>query len=771
MGKEGMESVLWKIKVYGIVQSVGFRPFISLLAKEYGICGTVSNCGSFVEIMAQGEKCVLDAFLQDISRKAPKKSSILNITCETAETDVPYLSFDIIESQKETGEVYVSPDLAICDACKEELMNPADRRYLHPFINCTSCGPRLTIMESMPYDRERTSMKEFSMCEECEQEYHSPHDRRYDAQPVCCKSCGPELFLLGTDIRGNEAVRKTRQVLASGGIAAVKGIGGFHLCCDARNADAVDRLRKRKHRPAKPFAVMLRDLSAVQKECLLSGRQEDWLDGAQKPILLLHRKDSSTICEAVAPKSRRLGVLLPYAPIHLLLFDFPDGVDMPDALVMTSGNPSGAPICHTDKEASSALGGIADIILTHNRRIRLRADDSVMDWLGDKPYMIRRSRGFSPIPFRVSRGLRGEVLAVGGELKNSFCLGKNGLFYPSPYIGDMSDLRTVEAWKDSVSLMESLLEIRPKVVACDMHPRYQTVQLSHALGLPVFPVQHHYAHVLSCMAENDFLKPVIGISLDGTGYGTDGTIWGGEILVASPDGFQRVGSIAPFRQAGGDCSSLEGWRIAVSMIYDACKRDKDKTVEICRALQLCTEQELKTQFFLLDQQVNTVVSTSAGRLFDAVSAVLGIKKQSSFEGEAAMCLQYEAERQADGCSLPMGRLLQEAQENFIILSTNELFRHILEEALRGTSVCLLAYAFHDTLAEMLLSACRKIRERTGLSVVALSGGVFQNTLLASLVCQRLEREDFRPLLHSMIPPNDGGICLGQAVAAMWHIQD
>jgi len=440
-------------------------------------------------------------------------------------------------------------------------------------------------------------------------------------------------------------------------------------------------------------------------------------------------------------------------------------------LVMTSGNPSGAPICHNDAEAQEALAPLCDVILSHDRRIRLRADDSVMDWFEGKPYMVRRSRGFAPLPFMLSAPLKGQVLGIGGELKNTFCLASNHLFYPSPYIGDMSDLRTMLALKDSVQLMESLLENKPAAIACDLHPRYNTVTVAEELAKKSGAVQHHYAHILSCMAENDWEEPVIGIAFDGTGYGTDGTIWGGEVLVSDVHGFQRSASIQPFWQRGGDASAREGWRIAVSLI-DSLQKDRSQAASMIEALHLCSEAERQAQFFLADQQINSVLSTSAGRLFDGISAILGICRASTFEGQASMALQFAAEawekdRPAPDVT-PMAPI--HGQER-LLLPTGVLVRQVLEGRLAGEAAGCLAYAFHRGLAAMIAGACLAVQEETGLHAVALSGGVFQNTLLTRLTKERLERAGFRVLLHSLLPPNDGGICVGQAAFAMYALQE
>ena len=776
-----MSEVTKRIRVYGIVQGVGFRPTVSRHAVSNGICGNVCNKGPYVEIYAQGSGAQVDGFLKDLEERPPKRAAILKINTEDipAENAPQFGAFDIIESEKTKGEIFVSPDIAICDECKEEMYNSKDRRYLHPFINCTCCGPRMTILDSLPYDRERTSMKEFPMCPDCAEEYDDPKTRRYDAQPVCCNACGPEVYLIGRGERGRDAITYTRKVIHDGGIVAIKGIGGFHLCCDATNEETVSRLRMLKHRPAKPFAVMAKDETVVKRECIVTLEQEQILTGHQKPILLLDRRSNGgqteKLAPSVAPGNPKVGVMLPYAPVQLLLFQYDDGIEMPDLLVMTSGNTSGAPICRDDEEALTELSHLCDAILSHNRKIRIRADDTVMDFYKNEPYMIRRSRGYAPLPFMTSTDWKGQVLAVGGELKNTFCIGVDSRFYPSPYVGDLEDLRTVKALQETIHRFQTLLEVEPQVVVCDLHPKYNSTVVAENLGFPVIQVQHHYAHVLSCMTENDCQEPVIGVSFDGTGYGTDETIWGGEILLADYQNFIRFGSITPFLQIGGDASAKEGWRIAVSMIYGYTK-NREKAWEIIEKLGLCSEQESKVQFTMADRKINAVMSTSAGRLFDAVSAILGIRRQSSFEGEASTALQFAAEEFEQKGKLKGNEIWDNVQpviselEERCLLNTEALVKQIVEAKLQGTDSGELAYLFHQTLAEQIVVACIEARKSSGRNKTALSGGVFQNRLLLHLTEERLGQEGFEVLCHHMIPPNDGGIAIGQAAYGMNRLQ-
>lgn len=765
------ELLTQRICVYGIVQGVGFRPTVSRHAQRAGVRGSVCNRGSYVEIYAQGTREALEAFRDALKHQAPPRSAILKIEARPVPDAPEYAGFSIIESSRDQGAIFVSPDIAICDDCRRELYDPRNRRYLHPFINCTCCGPRLTILDQMPYDRERTSMKAFPMCPDCAAEYYDPATRRYDAQPVCCNHCGPEVYLIGRPERGRAAITAVRECIAAGGIAAIKGIGGFHLCCDAENEQAVALLRSRKRRPAKPFAVMMRSVETVRQACVLEPWQEELLQGHQKPIQLLPRRAGARIAPSVAPGNPKIGVMLPYAPVQLLLFDYDDGVKMPESLVMTSGNISGAPICRDDASAVQELGSLCDCMLSHNRDILIRADDSVVDAYGGEPYMVRRSRGYAPLPVAVS-GLEGEVLAVGGELKNAFCIAKDELFYLSPYVGDMEDLRTVQALRETSRRLQELLEAQPRAIACDLHPGYNTVAFARELGKPVYQVQHHWAHILSCMAENDARGPVLGLSFDGTGYGTDGTIWGGELLACDARGFQRLGSVEPFWQPGGDASAREGWRIAFSLLY-ARLGNAERTLRTAAELGLCDERAGRVQLMMLDRRINTVRSTSLGRLFDAASAVLGIRRESTFEGEASTALQFAAERALRSGAEEHwdGPDIREDEEGGLRLRTDALFGALLERRLRGEAPETGALLFHRALAQMAAAACRRAREKTGLSVAALSGGVFQNTLLLGMTQTLLERDGFTVLRHHMVPPNDGGIALGQALAAMQALAD
>ena len=751
-----------RIKVYGIVQGVGFRPTVARHAQSCGVAGYVCNKGPFVEIRAQGDEDRVKSFIDKIRHEPPKRSAILKIDVKDKDPDLSFTDFQIIESSKVAGEIFVSPDIAICDECLKELYDPSDRRYLHPFINCTSCGPRLTILDSLPYDRPRTSMKKFPMCPACEKEYYSPVSRRYDAQPVCCNDCGPEVYIPGTDIKGPEAIRAARSAVAQGKVIAIKGIGGFHLCCDAASEEAVKRLRELKSRPDKPFAVMMKDIETVRRYCETDPFTEEILTGHNKPIVLLNRRND-LLPDVLAPGNPTLGVMLPYAPLHCLIFDYKDDVDVSPVLVMTSGNVSGAPIASTDEEADSMISGFCDLILSHNRDINLRTDDSVTDTLDGRLYMVRRSRGYAPLPVMLSAGYKGQVIAYGADLKNTFCIAHDDLFYPSSYIGDMEDIRSSEVLKSSVIKMNKLLETDPEYAVCDLHPRYVSSQLAEESGRKIIRVQHHYAHILSCMAENDYMDEVIGIALDGTGYGEDGTIWGGEIMRADLEGFDRIASIAPFDHCGGDLASREGFRIALSMIGSIYK---DNGEDVVNALELADINTYRAINKMIANGMNTVKSTSTGRLFDAVAAILGIRKNSTFEGHAAMALQFAAEKHIPDIEAPDIDYLRKDLGRYII-ATDEIVRYITDARLRGEDISYLAKLFHVMLAE---GVSRTALEAAGdIRTFALSGGCFQNKLLLSLVRDRLASEGNKVLIHSQVPTNDGGIALGQALYAMNHL--
>ncbi len=749
------------VRVYGVVQGVGFRPFASRLAERYRLTGSVANQGSHVEIHLQGPPREMELYIASLENEAPPRAAVRAIRVEDT-VEPPAETFRILAGSRDSGEVFVSPDIAVCPRCEAELYDPGSRRYLHAFINCTDCGPRLTILDAMPYDRERTSMEKFPMCGRCSAEYRDPGSRRYDAQPVCCPDCGPEVYVIGSQEKGAAAIRLARETLCRSGVVAVKGIGGFHLACSGHDPEAIRRLRERKGRGAKPFAVMMADRTAVRKYCIVPPEAESILTGAKKPVVLLRKRLDADLPEALAPGNPMLGVMLPYTPLHHLLFRSDDDLDevMSDILVMTSGNFSGAPIVRDDEGAIRELSAFCDLILSHNRAIRLRADDSVTDFFRGNPYMVRRSRGYAPLPvWRTSQDLHGEALALGGDLKNSFCLAKDGLYYLSPYIGDMGELRTEQVLQESLTKLEKLLDIHPEYAVCDLHPGYFTARFAESLGLPVVRVQHHWAHILACMAENNASGPVIGAAMDGTGCGTDGTVWGGEILHCTYSGFTRLGHPTPFLQAGGDCVPREGWRIALALLRDAFGTAEGERT--AAELDIASADERSVLLQMLKSGLNTVSSTSAGRLFDGVSSLLGLADRASFEGEAAMKLQFSAMRcSCEAPDLLPENPLQPGKDGFVF-ATTAFFRNLATARLSGTAPETLAMAFHRGLADMITAGCIRARELTGTEICALSGGVFQNTLLLELAVSGLEKAGFRVLIHHEVPPNDNGLALGQ----------
>ncbi|MDD6347301.1 MAG: carbamoyltransferase HypF [Lachnospiraceae bacterium] len=782
------------IRLYGIVQGVGFRPFVHRLALREGIRGYVANMSSCVEIEAEGSPAALDRFIRALTDEAPERAVIVNAGI-TAAACVGYDDFRIVESRPDSGDIFVSPDIAVCPECLRELYTPSDRRFGHPFINCTACGPRLTILKSMPYDRPGTSMGAFPMCPACFREYTDPTARRYHAQPVACPDCGPTLYCLDGRERGaegHEALLAARSVIARGGIAAVKGIGGFHLCCDAENDDAVRRLRKLKQRPSKPFAVMAADIEAAFAVAETDEDAVRILDGPEKPILLLKKKPGSSLSPAVAPGNPRVGLMLPYTPLHALLFHDPRDLINGDrrVLVMTSANPPGQPICRTDEAVLAWYGGICDIILSHDREILTAADDSVMTRVRGEVLMIRRSRGYAPLPVasRVKTGAltdcpeeeSADVLAMGGELKNAFCLGNARYLYPSAYLSDMTDVRSLEALETAIGHMSRLLHMSPSVIAVDKHPRYAVSALGRRMagdrGLPVIEIQHHFAHMVSVMAENHLDEMITGAVFDGTGYGDDGTVWGGEFLTGDRRQYVRRGCLHRLYLAGGDSASREGWRSACAWLYDALGEEAGP---LCRKLQLASDEAAAAQLAMTSKHFGGIMTSSGGRLFDAASAILGLCRVSTFEGEAAMALQFAAqtyrenhtESLADPSLFTCRRtnLSDESgrEGDFFEMDPSALLCRLAEGRLRGEDPRYLAALFHDTMALLIAEGVSEASQAAGgIKKAALSGGVMVNDYLAALISDRLTERGFDVYTHHMIPPGDNGLALGQAAAAL-----
>jgi hydrogenase maturation protein HypF len=742
------------IRVEGIVQGVGFRPFVYTLATGLGLAGHVGNDvdGVFVEV--EGPPAAVSEFLVLLERDAPPLARIERVTTAPM-TPSGSPSFAIAASGPAgPRRTLVSADTATCADCLAELADPADRRFGYPFINCTNCGPRFTIVRDVPYDRPLTTMAEFAMCERCAAEYHDPADRRFHAQPTCCPACGPRLALTdpaGTPLPGDPLIQAAR-LLDKGQILAVKGLGGYHLAADASSQTATATLRARKHREDKPFAVLAADLTAAGSLGDIDQAAAELLASPGRPIVLLPRRLGAPVAAAVAPGNRQLGVMLPYTPLHHLLVR---AVARP--MVLTSGNVSDEPIAYRDADAFAALGGIADAFLTHDRAIHIRTDDSVARVFRTRPMMVRRSRGYVPEPVTVDREFPRPVLAVGAELKNTFCLAKGRHAFVSHHIGDLENAETLRSFTEGIEHFRRLFDVDPQVVAHDLHPEYLSTKYALDLdGVELAGVQHHHAHIASCLADNRADGPVIGVAFDGTGYGPDGTIWGGEFLVADLAGFERGGHLAPVPMPGGAAAIRQPWRMAAAYLDAAYSGTPPDALGVVQR----NAAHWGAVVAMGRRGINSPVTSSAGRLFDAVAALLGVRDAINYEGQAAVELEQLADPHEErGYQAQMGNHRPFGINGF------DLVREAAEDIAAGTARELVAARFHNGVAALIEAGCMLLRERHGLGTVALSGGVFQNLLLLRGAVARLEARGFRVLLHSRVPCHDGGISLGQAVVA------
>jgi len=747
--------------VRGIVQGVGFRPFIYKLAVRCGLTGFVTNTSQGVELEVEGRAADIDRFFAAVSDEGPPLAQISSIE---RSDDIPVQNdreFSIRKSRAgENRSTLVSPDVCVCEDCLREMNDQGDRRFRYPFINCTHCGPRYTIIRDIPYDRPLTTMDPFKMCPACLAEYEDPGNRRFHAQPNACWECGPRLELRdgdGRPIACEDPVGETIRRLKEGGVVAVKGLGGFHLAADAQNPGAVARLRGRKHREEKPLAVMVRDVDAARSIAVLSRDEIEALSSRRRPIVIVKKQEGHGLAPDVAPRNHNFGVMLPYTPLHYLLF-MEGGFK---ALVMTSGNLSEEPITIDNEDAVSRLRGIADAFLVNDREIHLRSDDSIVRVVDGTLRHIRRSRGFVPVPVQLPEGLSGlpPVLAVGAELKNTLCLTKGSYAFPSQHVGDMENLETLEFFRLTAAHLERILEIKPEVLAADLHPDYLSTRYAlERTELPLIRVQHHHAHIVSVLAENGFPGPVIGLALDGTGLGEDRTIWGGEVLTADLTSYERVGHLQQALLPGGDAAARNPRRMALSYLFRSYGRDAlDLPLPFLRGLDP-TEARLVTR--ILERRVHSPWTSSCGRLFDAVSALAGVCGKNSYEGQAAVELEM-IQDEPDKGFYPwsvQGR-------NPRILETGALIRAIVEDLLRGVSQGVISRRFHNTLIELFSSVCYEIRQETRINEVALSGGVFQNASLLAGLSRSLRERGFRVFTHSRVPTNDGGVSLGQAVCA------
>ncbi len=745
-----------RFAINGIVQGVGFRPFVFQLAHRYGLAGDVANTSSGVSILVEGSPGAIDAFGRDITTKNPPLSRITDIV-EIAEMVGNRTGFTIVASRAgRSRATLISPDVSICEDCRRELFDPGDRRFRYPFINCTNCGPRYTIIDDIPYDRPNTSMKHFPMCPDCFREYEDPMDRRFHAQPNACHVCGPHVTLFDhrqQRIEVVDAIEETRRLLMEGYIVAIKGLGGFHLAVDAENTDAVQRLRRRKHREEKPFALMAESLDIIRRYAGMSAAERRLLQSIQRPIVLLSRKNSCPISEAVAPGNRYLGFMLPYTPLHCLLL-----AEIEKPLVMTSGNMSEEPIAIDNNEAFERLSGIADCFLVHNRDIYLRSDDSIVRHVAGDIRFIRRSRGFIPVPVFLENSLP-PILACGAGLKNTICLTRGDKAFVSQHIGDLKNVVTYDFFRQTDRHMRRILDIEPELVACDMHPDYLSSRYAAELSdLKRIEVQHHHAHIVSCMAENRIEGPVIGLSFDGTGLGTDGAIWGGEVLTATFGEFTRQAHMAYVPMPGGNAAIAEPWRMGLSYLY-ACYGDD---LWNC-ALPFVHTVDSKSGRVLLDmirKNVNCPLTSSLGRLFDGVAAILGIRSHTAFEGQAAMELEMIAGRPGREY-YPWEWSRGEPRR----IRFEPIIQAIVRDREEGVSPPVISARFHATMQHLFTDLCVAVRRDTGLDRVVMSGGVFQNAIMLRLLLKSLEEKGFTVYTHSLVPTNDGGISLGQAVAA------
>jgi hydrogenase maturation protein HypF len=745
------------VTIPGVVQGVGFRPSVYRMAKRHGLAGSVCNSlqGALVEL--EGNEAALGRFLDQLQALAPSVDGYSRCLVSWGDPrGIP--TFSIEESVRNgIAGLHPVPDLVVCDACLGELVDPRDRRRGYPLLTCTGCGPRFTIVQSLPYDRRRTTMMAFSMCPRCRRDYEDPDNRRFHAENIACADCGPTVGLRGPDgapVSELDAVGRAADALRAGGVVAVKGVGGYHLACDARNSGAVTALRGRKRREAKPLAVMVAGVLEARALCQVSDTEAQLLASAARPIVLLARRAGTSIAEEVAPGCRELGIILPYTPLHHLLL-----AAAGTPLVMTSGNASDEPIAHRDTDALTRLQGVAELFLTHDRPIQVACDDSVARVVADAPRLVRRSRGYVPLSVRLPVAAPRPVLACGAELKSTFALVRDSEAFLSQHLGDLTGEGAFRGFVEAVGHFRRLFDLTPDVVAHDLHPAYRSTIYAQSLeGVERVAVQHHHAHIASCLADNGVDRPVIGVAWDGSGYGVDGQVWGGEFLVADLAGFERAGHLESVPMPGGDAAVREPWRMAAVFLHAAYGATME-TLDLAfmRRLDPAAWRVLSRA---ADRGLNSPLTSSAGRLFDAVASLLGLRDRVAFEAQAAMELEALAEHEAD-----VVYPTTVATGETIVVRTTDVVRGVVNDLLRAVPAARIAARFHATLADVLSQVCERIRERTGIATVALSGGVFQNTWLLKAAVERLDARGFEVYSHRQVPTNDGGLSLGQAAVA------
>jgi len=751
-----------QITVAGIVQGVGFRPFVYGLAVKNRLTGFVLNDNAGVTMELEGDPPALDSFLTTLYNQPPPLARIEHVDCRMI-APRGECAFTIIGSHaEEERRVFISPDIPTCDDCLKELFNAADPRYRYAFINCTHCGPRFTIVKDVPYDRQRTTMDRFEMCADCAREYHDPANRRFHAQPNACPRCGPEVRIVDAhnrEITDDDLVVTAAELLKQGAILAVKGLGGYHLACNALDHDAVRRLRARKHREDKPFALMVRNLSSARALGFVMPEDETLLCSQQRPIVLLRKREDTRISEAVAPGQRHFGLMLPYTPLHhLLLAD----ADIP--LVMTSGNLSEEPIAYKDADALGRLGNIAEYFLVHDREIHMRCDDSVARTIDRRELIIRRSRGYAPQPIPISVPFVRPILACGGHLKNTFCLGKNRHAFLSHHIGDLENYETLESFTKGIEHFKNLFDIEPRVLAHDLHPDYLSTKYALGMaGMTKIGVQHHHAHIASCVAEHGLAGPVIGVAFDGLGYGNDGTIWGGEFFVGELIKYERRAHFRYVPMAGGNHAIREPWRMALSYLRDAFGKDP-LSLEL-PGWENIPGRKVELVTSMIERGLNTVQTSSCGRLFDAVTAILALRHEANYEGQAAVELEAIAtDGIAESYSFDVGST-SPAQ-----IDMRPAIDQIVRDIRMKVPVGVIAAKFHNTIVAAITQICRRLRDSDGLKQVCLSGGTFQNSYLLERVIPALRDRGFDVYINRRVPPNDGGIALGQAAIANATLQ-
>lgn len=742
-----------RILVTGTVQGVGFRPHVFRLARRYGLAGWVCNTSQGVLIEAEGAPHSLTSFEEALVREAPPLARVADVRSATIHI-AGDTEFRVRQSVTHDEVCPVLPaDVSLCDQCAAELRSPANRRYGYPFTNCTNCGPRFTIVEAVPYDRRNTTMSRFVMCESCQKEYDDPNDRRFHAQPNACPVCGPHLTLDGSTLGGDaNVIERAALILREGKVLAVKGLGGYHLACDARNTAAVSTLRIRKGRVGKPFAVMCADMSEVRRICHLDALSEELLRSPEKPIVLLPARPGNGISPQVAPGMRTLGVMLPYTPLHELLMS-----EAPRVLVMTSGNLSEEPLEYRDDVVVDRLGLIADHILSHDRPIAHPCDDSVVNVADDTPMVVRRARGYVPRPIEMHFEMPC-VLACGGDLKSTFCFTRGKLALLSQHLGDLENALSLDHYTSMVRRFQEFFDFRPEVIAHDLHPDYASTRFAQSTGLPGEGIQHHHAHVASCLAEHRLDGPVIGVAFDGMGYGLDGNSWGSEFLTADLQSFRRAAHLIYVPQPGGDAAVRRPGRMAFSYLLHSFG-DREEATAAMRSSEM-DESEKEAVFMQIERRLNAPLTCGMGRLFDAVSALVGVCDKVTYEAQAAIELEQICEHTEEAYPWSLVTDVSPFQ-----IDVRPMIRRIVEDVGTGVEPPTISGRFHSTIADIVVGVCVQIRDDTGLSQVALSGGVFQNRILLEKCGKRLRENGFEVLRHSSVPCNDGGLSLGQAAIA------